>query len=201
MTDTSIVFDHVHLISEDHVYGRKPKVRKAPDSPHTGDSEQGDGKRIGDLIFNVLRRSSRPIGEDDLLIFPYVWNGVHGHRLSRQEGEFPIEGCNHQSIGDQPDNEYGYEKLLFQKESCYLREEGVPAYSAFYIFSLSVPGHGCPPYCVPWSFPWSADSLLDEFLRLACGRSHRNFASIHASDVLERFFSVSPRPWNARRVL
>ena len=54
----------------------KPKPGERADRLHARRARQADRQRIGDLIFDILRRAAGPVGEHDDLLLADVGNGV-----------------------------------------------------------------------------------------------------------------------------
>jgi len=54
--------------------------------------QQRGGEGIGYLILNVPGGTPHPFCGDNLLIFPYVGDGINGNRISGKEIGFPVEG-------------------------------------------------------------------------------------------------------------
>ena len=82
----------INLLLEEDVYRGKAKNRVAAHGLHSGDAHQRDGQGVGDLILNVLRRTSRPLRKDNLLVFPDIWNGIHWNGVAWKPGCLPGKG-------------------------------------------------------------------------------------------------------------
>ena len=68
----------------------KLNIELATDDLYAGKTLQIRDERIGDLVLDLLRRASRPVGEDDHLVLGQVWNGV-----DRRVDQRPVtpKGC------------------------------------------------------------------------------------------------------------
>ena len=86
----------VDVVLEDHVDHRETERRRRSDHPHARQPLQAYGQGIGDLVLDLLRRASRPVGEDDDLVVGQVRNRVDRRREQGPVAPAPEE----QEAGD-----------------------------------------------------------------------------------------------------
>jgi len=89
------------LVIEDHVDHGEAEHREGADRLEAGRTLQHGGERVGDLVFDVLRRTAGPVGEDELLVLADVRDGVDGDRIARDQLLFHLKG--HDPIAPQQD--------------------------------------------------------------------------------------------------
>ena len=107
----------VHILLEDHVDAREAKERVAADGLDTGNAQQGNRQRIGDLVLHVLWGPPHPLGEHDLLVLPDVGNGIDRHRGSGQAAHVPVERSNADAPSDNQHDREGNNQLVLETES------------------------------------------------------------------------------------
>ena len=105
------------VLLEDHVDRREAEERVAADRLHARHAQQGDGQRIGDLVFDVLRRAAHPLGEDDLLVLADVGDRVGRHGIARQPAQVPVERRDHRAPHHHGDDDECNDQLVFQAET------------------------------------------------------------------------------------
>ncbi len=66
----------IDFVAEDHENHREAEARSRANRLDPRRTLQGDGQRIGDLIFDVLRRPAGPVGKDDHLLLTNVRDGI-----------------------------------------------------------------------------------------------------------------------------
>ena len=73
----------IDFFGKNHIDARKAEHRRAADRLDARYAQQRYCQRIRHLIFHVLRRASGPFAKDDLLVFAYVRDRIHRHRVAR----------------------------------------------------------------------------------------------------------------------
>ncbi|KXK38604.1 MAG: hypothetical protein UZ16_OP3001000685 [Candidatus Hinthialibacteria bacterium OLB16] len=81
----------IDIILKDDVHTRETEHRVRADILDTRNTQHGHCKGIGDLVFHILGRSPLPVGEDYLLVFSNVRNGIHWNRIGRETLRIPFE--------------------------------------------------------------------------------------------------------------
>jgi hypothetical protein len=109
---------------ENHVDAREPEHRKAANGTDIRNPQQGYRQRVGDLVLNVLRRASRPIGKNDLLVLTDVRNRVDRDRTARISAEVPIEGSDGNAPRDQRGRGQDHDELLLEAKADDATEHG-----------------------------------------------------------------------------
>ena len=66
----------IHVVLENDVDHRESECGLRPDDAHPCESLQIRSERIGDLVLDLLRAVSWPVGEDDDLVVRQVRDGV-----------------------------------------------------------------------------------------------------------------------------
>ena len=82
----------IDFFGKNHIDARKAKHRRAADRLDARHAQKRRGQRIGHLIFHVLRRATRPLAEDDLLVLADIWNRIYGDWIARQPLQLPRKG-------------------------------------------------------------------------------------------------------------
>jgi hypothetical protein len=113
----------LHIIVEDHVDAGEPEHGGAADGAHPGDPHERRRKGVGDLVFDVPRRSTRPLGEHDLLILADVRDGVHGDRITRQKPALERERGDIEAASDKHGRQQKGDQLVVDKPA----DQRIPA--------------------------------------------------------------------------
>ncbi len=90
----------VDVFLEDHVDSGETEEGVTSDCLYRRYAQERDCERIGDLVFNVLRRASGPFSEDDLLVLTEIRDGVDRDGASGKGAEAPVERRHGQAPAD-----------------------------------------------------------------------------------------------------
>ena len=93
----------IDFFGKNHIDARKAEHRRAADRLDARHAQKSRGQRISHLIFHVLRRATRPLAEDDLLIIAEVWDRIYGHGVARQPCELPSKGSDRKAPSHEAD--------------------------------------------------------------------------------------------------
>jgi hypothetical protein len=115
----------INFFVEDDVDGREAEHRGAANRFHARHAQQRNGERIRDLVLHILRRAAHPFGEDDLLVFAQVGNGVHRDGPAFESGEAPVKRRDHHAPAEDEQHEEGDDEFLLQAEADEAVEHGV----------------------------------------------------------------------------
>ena len=107
----------VDVFFEDDVDAGESEHRRAADRAHAGDAQQSSRQGIGDLVFEVAGRSSRPVREYDLLILADIRQRIDGHWVARKPSELPVERRRRQSGADQHPEQDEHDELVLDEEA------------------------------------------------------------------------------------
>ena len=105
------------VIFEDDINRRKTKHRIASDSFDLWQPKQCCGQWIGNLVFDVLRRASHPLGKDNLLVLADVRYGIDWHRVAGENVGLPIERRYGHAPKHENDREENDDQLALQTEA------------------------------------------------------------------------------------
>ena len=86
---------NIDVVLKNDVDHREAESGRRPDRFDAGQPLQVDRQGIGDLVFDFLRASSRPVGENDHLVFAEVRNRIDGSFQQR-----PISPTRQQGVGE-----------------------------------------------------------------------------------------------------
>ena len=88
----------IGVVLEDHIDKAQPHETLATHKADIGDTQQGGGERIGNLVFHQIRAASVPLGEHDHLGIGQIGNGIQRHL--QQAAPTPDGGQQHQYQSD-----------------------------------------------------------------------------------------------------
>src|SRR5207245_2220610 len=121
----------IDLVLEDDRDECEAEHRVRADGPHAGQALKVDRERIGDLVFDLLRTPSRPVGEDDDLVFAEVRDGVH--RRAEDGADGPADD-QHRRAGDEvPVPQRPFHDAINHEESSKSQAPGVLSPKQLYI--------------------------------------------------------------------
>src|SRR5882762_998570 len=68
------------ILEDDRGHG-EAKFARCPDRFHAGEPLQAHREGVGDLVLDLLRAASLPVGPDDDLVFREIRNRIHGRAI------------------------------------------------------------------------------------------------------------------------